>query len=222
MKIKDYLILAASSVLIGYVFATYNTSSSNEVSIDLSTDTDTMISVKGKVALFIGDSHTANVTRGWQTQLSDSVGFKMINAAVSGKTTYWMLNQAVYKINDNIDYCFIYGGANDMYGNISPRDAIENIKGIVRICNVHNVKCIVLTGFDPVKCTRTKNINYPKKYSVFQNILLTENIEGATIVDTRVVDRRDCWDILCHMAPSGHRKIANKLINDLKLKKVLK
>lgn len=222
MKIRDYIILSVVSLCIGYIFAT----NTNTNTVSTVTDTipvqDTTVNVSGKTALFIGDSHSANHSNGWQIQVSNAVGFKMINASVGGKTTYWMINQAVYKINDNIDYCFIYGGANDMYSNISPEDAIENIKGIARICKAHNTKCIVLTGFDPIKCTRTPNVNYPKKYSLFQKLLLTNGIDGATVIDTRVVDRTDCWDGLCHMSPSGHAKIAKKVIEDLKLKKVSK
>jgi lysophospholipase L1-like esterase len=225
MKIKDYLILGTASLLIGYVFASIEVSTVKNLDPDTlvaEVPIDTTIDVKGKVALFIGDSHTSNHSAGWQKQLCDSVGFKMKNESVGGKTTYWMINQALYTINDNIDYCFVYGGANDMYGIISPQAAIENIKGIARMCNGHNVKCIVLTGFDPVKCTATRNPNYAKKYAMFQRLLLTEDMDGAIIVDTRVVERTDCWDGLCHMSHSGHTKVAKKVIEDLKFKKVSK
>jgi hypothetical protein len=176
--------------------------------------------VKNKVALFIGDSHTSNHQYGWQIQLSKSVGFKMINASVSGKSTDWMLEQSVYRINSNIDYCFVYGGANDMYGGISPTDAINNIKGISRICNSHGVKCIVLTGFDAGKCTKTHKPKYVKKYILFQKLLLTQDLDGAIIVDIRVIDKMDCWDKFCHMRPSGHKKISEKIILDLDLQKI--
>ena len=181
---------------------------------------DTVINVDGKTALFIGDSHTSNHKSGWQILVSKETGMKMINASVSGKTTYWMLEMAVYKINDNINYCFVYGGANDMYtSSITPDEAVNNIRSIARLCNKRGVKCVVLTGFDPIKCTRTPNPNYGKKYAKFQQLLLTEYMEGAQVIDTRVISRQDCWDGLCHMAPSGHRKIANKVIQDLKLMK---
>lgn len=182
---------------------------------------DTTTNVKNKTALYIGDSHTSNHTQGWQKQLSDSVGFKMINASVGGKTTYWMLDQALYKINDKVDYVFVYGGANDMYSShIKPEHAVENIKGIVRMAVKRGITCVVLTGFDASKCTKTQNPNYATRYAKFQQLLLTSDMEGAIVIDTRVVDRRDCWDNLCHMAPSGHKKIANKIIKDLKLKKI--
>ena len=179
---------------------------------------DTVISVNGKSALFIGDSHTANHKNGWQVLLCKETGLRMNNVSVSGKTTYWMLEMAVYTIHDNIDYCFIYGGANDMYtSSISPEDAIENIKGIIKLCRAHNVHPVVLTGFDP-RLTNTNNKNYIPKYIKFQKLLLT-SLKGATVIDVRVISKKDCWDGLCHMSPSGHMKIADKVISDMKFMK---
>lgn len=181
---------------------------------------DTLVSVKDKTALIIGDSHSANNTNGWQKVLCDKTGMKMINASVGGKTTYWMLDMALYKINDKIDYCFVYGGANDMYSSgIKPVHALRNIQGIVRMCNGRGVKCFVLTGFDPVKCTRTNNPNYPGRYAKLQQMML-DSIKDATVIDTRVVNIKDCWDNLCHMAPSGHKKIAEKIIHDGKFRTI--
>lgn len=178
-------------------------------------------SVKGQKALFIGDSHTANHQSGWQTQLSKAVGFNMVNTAVGGKTTYWMLEMAVYKLNNSYNYCFIYGGANDMYSShITIDEAIANIKGIARMCNRLGVKCVILTGFDPIKCTKTPNPNYGGKYYKFQEKLMNEYMEGAQVIDTRVVAKSDCWEGLCHMAPSGHKKIAEKVIKDLAFQKI--
>ena len=99
--------------------------------------------------------------------------------------------------------------------SISVSEAVNNIKGIARICNGLGVKCIVITGFDPVKCTRTSNPRYAYKYAEFQRVLLNEHIEYAHVVDTRVIARTDCWDGLCHMNPTGHKKIAEKIISDL-------
>lgn len=172
---------------------------------------DTVVNVDGKLALFIGDSHTANHVNGWQVLLCKQTGMKMINPSVSGKTTYWMLDMGLYKIRENIHYCFIYGGANDMYSSsITPEEAVENIKGIIRICKGNGVHPVVLTGFDP-KVTSTPNKNYIPKYIKFQKLLLT-TIKDATVIDTRVITKSDCWDNLCHMAPSGHKKIAEKVI----------
>jgi len=179
---------------------------------------DTLLNVKGKTALFIGDSHTANFKNGWQRRLSDSVGFVCKNAAVSGKTTYFMLDMAVYKLSDNINWCFVYGGANDMYTHtISPQEAVDNISAIARLCQRKGIRCVVITGFDPIQCTRTDNPYYAKRYAAFQHILLTQGVPGATVVDTRVVALKDCWDPLCHMAPSGHAKVAKRVQSALHL-----
>ena len=176
---------------------------------------DTAISVNGKTALFIGDSHTSNHNNGWQTIVCNKTGMKMKNVSVSGKTTYWMLEMGVYTIKPNINYCFIYGGANDMYtSSITPEEAVNNIQGIIGMCIGHGVRPVVLTGFDP-RNTNTPNKNYIPKYIKFQNLLLT-TIKDATVIDTRVVFKSDCWDGLCHMAPSGHKKIAEKVISDMK------
>jgi len=222
MKIKDAIILTFGSLFLGWaVLHTKPLTPSQAKPMPAITTLDTLTSVKGKTALFIGDSHTANHQSGWQKQLSDSVGFNMINPSEVGKTTYWMLNMALYKLNDKIDYCFVYGGANDMYSNnISIEEAIENIKGITRMCSKLGVKCYILTGFDPITCTRTKNSRYALRYATFQRLLLEESFEGAVVIDTRVVARTDCWDGLCHMNPKGHKKIAQKIIKDLKLKKI--
>lgn len=219
MKIKDTVYLIFASLLLGALLVNAHPSNKEPLLETPPPDQDTLLNVQGKTALFIGDSHTANHQFGWQKQLSDSVGFKMINASVSGKTTYWMLEQALYRVNDNIDYCFIYGGANDMYSrSISPKTAVDNIKGMARICRGHNVKCIILTGFDAKECTRTTNPNYAVKYTAFQHLLLKEDMEGAFVVDTRTVARTDCWDDLCHMRYSGHKKVTKKVIQACKFK----
>ena len=219
MSIKDRLLLTISSLMVGWmiVHAQPRTIKEPLPAVDtVVVDTPSTFNVKGKTALFIGDSHTANHNNGWQKVLSNKVGFNMINASILGKTTYWMVNEAVYRLTNEIDYCFVYGGANDMYtSSISPKEAIHNIKGIARICNNLGVKCVILTGFDPVKCTRTSNPRYATRYAELQRLLLSEYMEGARVIDTRVVARTDCWDGLCHMNPAGHKKVAEKVISDL-------
>lgn len=228
MKLKDYVILTGCSLFMGWAIVESHPSNIDPLAVGtlaVPQDTipkDTQISVKGLNALFIGDSHTSNHSKGWQKVLSDSVGFKMDNASVGGKTTYWMLDIALYKINDKVDYVFVYGGANDMYSShITPQAAVDNIKGIARMATKRGAKCIVLTGFDPYKCTRTKNKAYPSRYVKFQQLLLTQDMDGAKVVDIRgVVNRLDCWDNLCHMNPNGHRKIGEFLILACGFKKI--
>ena len=179
---------------------------------------DTVVDVKGKYVLYIGDSHTSN-PGGWQTILSNKTKMRMNNISVGGKTTGWMLERAKESIHENLDYCFIYGGANDMFNSkITIENAVKNIQIIVNICNSKGVKPVVITGFDPLTCINTpENPNYRVKYSNFQYRLLN-TIKGATVIMTHVVDRKDCWDGLCHMSPSGHKKIANHIIDKMNFK----
>jgi hypothetical protein len=179
---------------------------------------DTIVSVRGKKALFIGDSHTANHSYGWQIQVCQATGLQQNNIAVGGKTTSWMLQQANMYLTPNYDYCFIYGGANDMYNShISAYSAYSNIQAIVNMCNFKGVKPVVLTGFDYSVCTRTENRMYPVKGAELQRMLLTQ-LRGAQVVDTRVVYRGDCGDALCHMSYSGHQKTAKAVISACKFK----
>lgn len=225
MKFKDYVMLMSASLVLGFILSWSVAPSEIEKSTVDTTQVvvkkDTLVNVKDKTAIYIGDSHTSNHAQGWQIQLSKLVGFKMTNVSVGGKMTYWMLQQAKTHLVKKYDYCFVYGGANDMYSvGIKPQTAVDNIKSIARICKEKGIICVVLTGFDAKTCTRSNNANYPGRYTEFQRLLMSQDMEGAIVVDTRVVDRRDCWDYLCHMAPSGHKKIAEKIVKDLALQKI--
>ena len=193
---------------------------------DLTIDTaslepiDTLLNVKGKKALFIGDSHTANHSYGWQEILCHKTGMTMKNTAVVGKNTYWMLNEIVYAANKSFDYCFIYGGANDMYSSTSMVDAVQNIKGMIRVCKGNGIKAVVLTGFDPQLCIRNdKNPVYVSRYTKFQKMLL-DSIKDATVIKSHFVSRSDgdCSDYICHMTAKGHRKMAEGVIREMKFK----
>ena len=209
--------------IIGYLFLKPATTKTEVVVLDTPSVNekiklvDTFINVKDKIAMFIGDSHTANNVNGWQVQLCQATGMKMTNLSVGGKTTYWMLQVATKNIKKGIDYCFIYGGANDMYsGTIKPQKALSNVQLMVNICKENGVKAVVITGFDP-KVTNTKSPTYVKDYIELQKLFM-DSLTNATVIDTRVVDKKDCWDVYCHMAPSGHKKISDKIIKDMKFK----
>ena len=181
---------------------------------------DTVVSVKGKRVLFIGDSHTANHAYGWQEILCYKTGMSMLNTAVVGKNTHWMLNQATLSVNKSFDYCFIYGGANDMYSSTSMFDALDNIKGIIRICKGNGVHPVVLTGFDPQLCVaKDKYPVYVARYTRFQKILV-DSIKDATVIKNHFVTRSDgdCSDYICHMTAKGHRKMAEGIIKSMKFK----
>jgi lysophospholipase L1-like esterase len=226
MKIKDAIILFFASLILGWAIAETHPKIADpmavgSLAIPSQQDTiivpkDTIHDVKDKTALFIGDSHTSNHSVGWQIILCNKTKLRMNNVSVGGKTTGWMLEKARLNLSSNYDYCFIYGGANDMYGSVKVSQAINNIKQIVKLCKIHDVKPVILTGFDPIKCTRTSNVNYGPKYAKFQQTLLDSF--GGMVVDTRVIERGQCWDNLCHMNPEGHRKTANQVIKVCKFK----
>jgi hypothetical protein len=239
MKIKDGILLMLASLVFGWLIlkanpiikdpmalgeiAVIDTTKPNNQQINnqqvIIKPQDTIVSVRGKKALFIGDSHTANHNYGWQIQVCQATGLVQNNIAVGGKTTSWMLQQANMYLTPNYDYCFIYGGANDMYNShISAGMAFNNIQAIVNMCNYKGVKAVVLTGFDYSVCTRTDNRMYPVKGAELQRMLLSQ-LRGAQVVDTRVVYRGDCGDALCHMSYSGHQKTAQAVIKACRFKR---
>ncbi len=83
--------LVTASLLLGWLLVSFHNPHQRdplaigEIAIP-QIDTPTVVNVKDKTALYIGDSHTANHNAGWQVQLSKAVGFKMINASVGGKS----------------------------------------------------------------------------------------------------------------------------------------
>jgi hypothetical protein len=190
--------------------------------VDTPVVVDTVVSVRGKKALFIGDSHTAFVY-GWQDQVCKKTGMTYLNTSVGGKQTYWMLETARMNMSSNYDYCFIYGGANDMAGNRPPIRSVKNIQRIVDLCNIHGVKAVVITGFDPITCVnvagRDQYKGYPQRYARFQQMLI-DSITGAQVIKTHCISRTDCGDFLCHMTASGHRKMAEAVILGCKFKKI--
>jgi len=186
---------------------------------------DTVVSVRGKKVLFIGDSHTSNPT-GWQDRLCRSTGMTYHNISVGGKTTSWMKGVAFGNVHSGLNYCFIWGGANDMAGTISPASAVKNIQSIVDLCRSKGVKAIVLTGFDPKTCVDVSGKSlawkkYPSRYVAFQR-MLQDSIVGAKVIRSHFISRadRDCGDFLCHMTASGHRKMADSTIKTMKFKSI--
>ena len=184
--------------------------------------TPTVYSVRGKKALFIGDSHTA-ADYGWQYQVCKKTGMQMLNTAVGGKQTGWMVEVANRSITEYFDYCFIYGGANDMAGQRPPMKSVKNVQKIVNRCLQFGVTPIVITGFDPITCVniagRDKYAGYPQRYAKFQRLLI-DSIQGAQVVKTHCISRTDCGDFLCHMTASGHKKMAEAVILACKFKKI--
>jgi len=234
MKLKDYVILMVFSLVLGWALLNSKPVIKDplawgEIAIQpidtpiVHKDTLPIIySVRGKKAIFIGDSHTS-ADYGWQYQVCKKTGMSMLNTAVGGKQTYWMLQTAPTVLAGDFDYCFIYGGANDMASNRPVIKSVKNIQKIVNICNERGIKAVVLTGFDPIMCVnvagRDQYKGYPQRYAKFQQMLL-DSIMGAQVVKTHCISRTDCGDFLCHMTASGHKKMAEAVISACKFKKI--
>ena len=231
MTTKDKLLLTLASLAFGWLILNARPTIINSATPKSTLVIDTITPIKpqvvvhdvnGKKALFIGDSHTA-ADYGWQYQVAKKTGMAMLNTAVGGKQTPWMLEIAKQNIHPGFDYCFIYGGANDMASNRQPMKAVKNIQAIVDLCLKKQVKPIVITGFDPLTCVvvgnRTALRGYPQRYARFQQ-LLVDSIKGATVLKTHCISRTDCGDYLCHMTALGHRKMGEKVISSLAFKKI--
>jgi hypothetical protein len=238
MNIKDGILLMLASLVFGWLIlkakptikdpmALGEIAVTDTIKASVQKDTikpiikqDTIVSVKGKNALFIGDSHTA-ADYGWQHQLCKKTKMMYLNTAVGGKQTAWMVEVAKQNINSGYDYCFIYGGANDMAGNRPPIKSVKNIQKIVNMCLAKQVTPIVLTGFDPITCVNVAGRDiykgYPQRYAKFQQLLI-DSIVGAKVLKTHCISRTDCGDYLCHMTGSGHRKMCNFIISACRFK----
>lgn len=183
------------------------------------------LDVKGKHCLFIGDSHTCNDNFGYQKLMCDYTGMTYDVCAKSGCTTKWMLDYGFLHLANQdkyYDYCFIWGGANDAYNSVNEEYTLMNLRSLIKLCNKRNIKCVVITGFDPFTCVRDNKkvaiMNYKVRYNHLQNKMLTE-LTNCKVVDTRqAIKQKDCGDWLCHMKYSGHKEMAMTLIKDLNFK----
>ena len=113
-----------------------------------------------------------------------------------------------------------------MAGMTKIGDAIHNVQKMVDICNSKGVKAIVMTGFSPKDCVDVSRQSqawqsYPKRYEVFQQ-MLQDSIKGSTVIKSHFISRKgkDCGDFCCHMAASGHIKMADSMISKLKFKTI--
>lgn len=224
MKMPDGLILIAASLGLGWLLVNSlpvtpaaNLVDNSQPIYRYDTARLNTVKVDGQKVLFIGDSHTA-YRNGWQDQLSRKTGMIARNTAVGGKRTQWMVQVAKEQITSEYNFCFIWGGANDMASQVGVEKAVSNVQAIVDICNAKGVRPIVLTGFHPYLCIDISKASenwalYPGRYFYFQEKLLKE-IKNATVIKNHYITRKDgdCADFVCHMSASGHRKMADSLI----------
>jgi hypothetical protein len=181
------------------------------------------IRVKGKKALFIGDSHTSAYGWGWQDMLCEATGMKLKNTAVSGKQTNWMASRLKYYADTTYSYCFIYGGGNDIAAGVEPAKVYSNISAMVSYCQELNITPVVITGSDPrvvMSPVSSHWKNYIRNESKLQS-LLVDSLQGVYVIDVRdIIEKKDCADFICHMKKSGHRKISDCIIKGMNFQEI--
>lgn len=147
------------------------------------------VNVKGKRVAVIGDSHSALYGSGWQDVLSWKYGFELNNLAVGGKSTPWMLEtlKKFYSDGNTADVVFIYGGANDSFGNAKLENIVKNIQDMVDLVRSHSGVPIVISGFNYEKAVRpkvsSKYYNGIERYRQLQK-LIEKDIKRADVLAT--------------------------------------
>ena len=156
------------------------------------------IRVKGKKALFIGDSHTSAYGWGWQDMLCEETGMKIKNTAVSGKQTNWMISRLKYYADTTYSYCFIYGGVNDIAAGVGPAKVYSNIFTMVSYCQDLKITPVVITGSDPgvvMSPVSSHWKNYIRNESKLQS-LLVDSLKGVYVIDVRnIIEKKDLLGI---------------------------
>lgn len=174
------------------------------------------VTESNKSALFIGDSFTSNHIWGWQILVSKNFKFYSVNLSEPGRQTKWMSSTLRSTNISTYDYCFIYGGVNDIFSEVNPSVAVQNVLDMVYFCINNKVQPIVLLGYDPEKSISNQLANSTKikNYKYFQDTLnyrLPDNVIRVKFD----LESEDCFDWICHMTKSGHEKIAKEVIISL-------
>jgi lysophospholipase L1-like esterase len=181
------------------------------------------VNVKGKRVAVIGDSHSALYREGWQDVLSWKHGFELNNLAVGGKSTPWMLEtlKKFYSDGNKADVVFIYGGANDSFGNAKLENIVKNIQAMVDLVRSHSGVPIVISGFNYEKAVKPKvSSKYDdgiERYRQLQK-LIEKEIKNADVVPVwEDVDANSTAGDGFHL-PASKQKLFADYVN----KKVLK
>jgi len=112
------------------------------------------------------EKHLATIL---QKNLNESdYNLKIINGSVSGSTSAGGLNRAEWSLSQpNIDLMILGLGANDMLRGLSPIETENNLKKIIQIAKLKNIK-IILTG---MIAPTTHGFNYKKKFdNIYPNL----------------------------------------------------
>ena len=181
------------------------------------------LDVRGKKALFVGDSHTSAYGWGWQDQVCNHTGMVCKNTAAPGKQTNWMAWKLDTYADSSYSYCFIYGGGNDVASGVPNSKILQNFRAMISHCQSLRIEPVVITGSDPEAVMQTSSAfwkGYVLQKSELQQMLL-DSLPGIKVIDTRlVIGKTDCADFLCHTKASGQKKIAGKVLKEMNFKKV--
>lgn len=179
------------------------------------------INVKGKKIAVIGDSHSALYREGWQDVLSWKYGFELNNLSVGGKSTPWMLEtlKKFYSDGNKADVVFIYGGANDSFGNAKLENIVKNIQDMVNLVKSNSGIPIVIAGFDYEKAVKPK---VSSKYYVgidrYRQLqkLIESQIKNADVVSTwEDVDSNTTGGDGFHLPASKQKLFADYVSNKI-------
>ena len=147
------------------------------------------INVKGKRIAVIGDSHSAGFGWGWQDKLSWKYNFELNNLSKGGQSTPWMKAtlEDYYKKGNKPDVVFIYGGANDSFGNANLQDVVDRIQAMADLVRDNSGTPIVIAGFDYQKAVQpnvsSKYIFGINRYRELQK-MIENQIRKAEVVPT--------------------------------------
>ena len=179
--------------------------------------------LKGKRVAVIGDSHSALYGEGWQDVLSWKYGFELKNLAVGGKATPWMLTtlKKFYEDGNKADVVFIYGGANDAFGNAKLENIVNNIQAMVDLVRFNGGVPIVVSGFNYEKAVKPK---VSSKYDVgIERYMQLQKLIEKDVKNAEVVSR---WEDVNENTTGGdgfHLQTSKqKLFADYVAEKVLK
>lgn len=202
--VKPIYIIASAGILTGLVMLMGN-----------------KINVKGKKIAVIGDSHSALYREGWQDVLSWKYGFELNNLSVGGKSTPWMLEtlKKFYSDGNKADVVFIYGGANDSFGNAKLENIVKNIQDMVDLVKSNSGIPIVIAGFDYEKAVKPK---VSSKYYVgidrYRQLqkLIESQIKNADVVSTwEDVDSNTTGGDGFHLPASKQKLFADYVSNKI-------
>lgn len=167
--------------------------------------------------LIIGDSHSVDAGFTYSSLLKKNFE-NVVIGAVGGKRTSWMKTELSKQLsNQKFDKVIIWGGANDMFSNVSISEALSNIQQMVDMVNSQGGTAYVIIGFNQTIFSvkgKFKGTKYAtpeqmdkmrEKYIDFQK-QLPSSISNAIIIPVFEIDNSHTSDN-AHGNSTAHIKI---------------